>query len=79
MNKYVATFFSHFDALLFFNKLQEENITAKLTPTPRKVSASCGTAVVFEHDVIIQIADCEVEAIYIEYEGVFSMAWDCEE
>jgi hypothetical protein len=72
MNNYVATFFSHYDALTFFNFLKGKNITAKLMPVPRKVSASCGTCVSFVSDLKMDYAGYELEAIYIEAGGEFS-------
>ena len=72
MNKYVATFFSHYDALTFFDFLKGKNITAKLMPVPRKVSASCGTCVSFSTDAKIDLTGYEVEAVYIETADGFS-------
>jgi len=72
LNNYIATFYSHFDALTFFNIMKENDVTAKLSPVPRKVSASCGTCVSFVSDSIPQVQDCEIEAIYIETDGNFS-------
>ena len=71
MNSYIATFFSHYDALTFFNFLKGKNIAAKLMPVPRKVSASCGTCVSFVSDLKVDFAGYELEAIYIETEGGF--------
>jgi len=75
VNKYIATFFSHFDALTFFNLMKEKGIAAKLSPVPRKVSASCGTCVSFTTDSISTFEDCETEAIYVETDGKFSAVW----
>ena len=72
MNSYIATFFSHYDALTFFNFLKEKNIAAKLMPVPRKVSASCGTCVSFVSDLKIDFVGHELEAIYAETGGGFS-------
>ena len=72
MNSYIVTFFSHYDALTFFNFLKGNNITAKLMPVPRKVSASCGTCVSFISGSKIDFAGHELEAIYIETGGGFS-------
>ena len=72
MNKYVATFVSHYEALTFFNFLKDKNITAKLMPVPRNVSASCGTCVSFISDSEIDFTGCEIEAIYLETKNGFS-------
>ena len=66
---HIATFFSHYDALTFFNFLKERNIEAKLAPVPRKVSASCGTCVAFTSESDIDFAGCEIEAVYVKIEG----------
>ncbi|MCL2147592.1 MAG: DUF3343 domain-containing protein [Synergistaceae bacterium] len=66
MSEYVATFYSHYDALIFYNFLKENNVIAKLTPVPRKVSASCGTCVLFSSDTVIDFTGHELEALYIE-------------
>ena len=66
MNSYIATFYSHYDAMTFFNFLKDKNITAKLMPVPRKISASCGTCVSFVCDLKADFSDYEIQAIYIE-------------
>ncbi|MCL1875847.1 MAG: DUF3343 domain-containing protein [Synergistaceae bacterium] len=66
MNKYVATFHSHFGALSYYKALSARGITAKLSPVPRKVSSSCGTCVYYEHDSVVDIEDCELDDVYIE-------------
>jgi len=75
VNKYIATFFSHYDALTFFSLLKEKGIAAKVSPVPRKVSASCGTCVYFVSDSIVDFRDNEIDAIYTEEEGKFSAVW----
>jgi len=75
MRNYIATFFSHYDALNFFSMTKEKNITAKIIPVPRKVSASCGTCVSFNTDSTIDFTGYEIEAIYIETDGKYSEVW----
>lgn len=48
MAQYVATFFSHYDAITFAQNLAAKGIAAKPMPVPRRVSSSCGTGVRFE-------------------------------
>ena len=72
MNSYIATFFSHYDALTFFSFLKGKNIAAKLMPVPRKVSASCGTCVSFISDLKPDFAGYELDAIYIKTGNEFS-------
>jgi len=82
MNNYIATFFSHYDALTFFSLLKEQGLAGKLIPVPRKVSASCGTCVSYESneftsdiEFISASQECEIEAIYIETDGKFTVIW----
>lgn len=72
---YIATFFSHYDALVFFNALKAQDITAKMMPTPRKVSAACGVCVVFDGKLQVEFSGQEIEAIYSEESGSFTQVW----
>ena len=73
MNRYIATFFSHYGALSFFRALKEQGVEARLMPVPRKVSASCGTCVSYLADVEIDVSSAhELEAVYIETPDGFS-------
>jgi hypothetical protein len=69
MNNYYVTFFSHYDALVFHKFLKEKGIAAKLMPTPRKLSASCGNCVYFSvpSDVFdeIDLSGFEVGEVYV--------------
>ena len=65
MNKYIATFYSHYGAMTYNKHLIANGVTAKLMPVPRSVSASCGTCVCFEHTDPLQLDDCEMEGIYL--------------
>ena len=64
MKIYIATFFSHFGAMLYCKALQKQGIPAKLMPVPRKASASCGTCVRYEHVSAIDFEDCELDCVY---------------
>jgi len=72
MNKYFATFFSHFGAMTYCKSLTKQGIDAKLMPVPRKLSSSCGTSVYYEHTFPVDSDDCELECIYLEKNGVFA-------
>ena len=45
MNKYIATFHTHYGAIVFQKFCERENIEAKMMPVPREISASCGVCV----------------------------------
>ena len=79
MNNYIATFFSHFDALTFYSALKSKNITAKLMPVPRKLSASCGTCVFFATDLELDFENYEIEGVYTDSSGVYQKTWGCED
>jgi len=72
MNRYIATFHSHFGAMLYSKSLKKQGIAAKLMPVPRKVSSSCGTCVCYEHTSAIDLSGCELDCIYFESEDGLS-------
>jgi len=45
--KLLATFHTHYGALEFSKYCKKEGISAKMTPVPRQLSASCGVCVKF--------------------------------
>ncbi len=45
MEKYIATFYTHFAALRSFEKMTGSGISCALAPVPRFLSSSCGTCV----------------------------------
>ena len=69
MNKYLTTFFSHFGAMSYCKALKSQGIAARPMPVPRRVSASCGTCVCYEHEAVIDLDDCELDCIYVEVDG----------
>lgn len=46
--RYVATFFSHFDAVRFRRLCRERTLACELAPVPRSLSSSCGTCAYFD-------------------------------
>lgn len=68
MNEYIATFFTHYDAIIFKKTLFSKGINAVCAPVPRALSSSCGTAVLFAcncepseffFDDVEQLAKCD--------------------
>ncbi len=45
MNRYVATFHTHFAALYTFRALRGAGVPSQMAPVPRVLSSSCGTCV----------------------------------
>jgi len=70
MNRYIATFYSHFGAMSYYGSITKQGISAKLMPVPRKVSSSCGTCVSYEHPVAVDLDDCELECVYKDVDNV---------
>ena len=70
MNKYIATFYSHFGAMSYYKELSKMGISAKLMPVPRRVSSSCGTCVSYEGSSAIDVSGCELDRIYKDVDGV---------
>ena len=66
MNNYIATFFSHYDALIFCDYLRQQAIKAKMMPVPRKVNSSCGTCVAYATDLELNFDGHEIEAIFLK-------------
>lgn len=64
MNRYIATFYSHYEALKFRALLEGRGIRAKLMSVPRTVSSSCGTCCSFLSDGIDEELKNNCEAIY---------------
>ena len=71
MNKYIATFHNHSGALSYYELLKKLGITAKLTPVPRKVSASCGTGVYYEHNAVVDLNNCDLDSVYLDANNTF--------
>jgi hypothetical protein len=71
MNRYIATFYSHFGAMSYCKALRERDIAAKPAPVPRSVSSSCGTCVGYEHGSFIDLDGCELDAIFLSANNAF--------
>lgn len=44
---YIATFFTHYDAIKSVRVLKRHGVSAQLSPVPRSLSSSCGTCARF--------------------------------
>ncbi len=66
---YLATHFTHFNALRFARALNEAGLSAGLMPVPRKVSSSCGTCVRFH-------AEDYRPFLFLEPEHIFRILTD---
>lgn len=77
MNRYTATFFTHFAAQASFKKLCEGKMTARMCPVPRVLSSSCGTCVRYEaEEPAREFLHRDTEAVYLESEtGEYILLW----
>lgn len=77
MNRYTATFFTHFAAQASFKKLREGKMTARMCPVPRVLSSSCGTCVRYEaEEPARELLHRDTEAVYLESEtGEYILLW----
>ena len=50
MKEYIATFHTHLSAMRTQKTLSARGVSARLTPVPRALSASCGTCVRYSAD-----------------------------
>ena len=48
MPSYIATFYTHYDAIVYRRLLHQLGIKGEMMPVPRKLSSSCGTCVSFK-------------------------------
>jgi len=64
--EYLATFYTHYGAMLFYKHCVKEGLSAKMAPVPRELSASCGVCVRFEAASAPKSAEHEdMECCYI--------------
>ncbi|MCL2248555.1 MAG: DUF3343 domain-containing protein [Oscillospiraceae bacterium] len=62
---YLATFYTHYGAMLFHKHCKKENIRSKLAPVPRELSSSCGVCVKFESDSPPSSEQEDMERCYV--------------
>ncbi len=67
--KYLATFYSHYQALVYKKRLLTLDIEGQLKSVPRTLSSSCGTCCIYESESPINEG---VEALYKEIDGKWS-------
>ena len=77
MDKYLATFHSHFGALSYHKALEEQGIACRLMSVPRELSFSCGTCVSYEHDAAVVVDGCELDAVYVKADSTFRLTHKC--
>jgi hypothetical protein len=64
MNDYIATFHTHLSAMRTQRSLTGQGISARLSPVPRYLSASCGTCVIYRaEDACLNCMDADVERV----------------
>lgn len=77
MITYIATFFTHFDAISFAKALHKNGLDAKPMPVPRRLSSSCGTCVKFTSDASpLNYKHEGIEQIVSVSEDHYQLVWD---
>ena len=65
MERYIATFHTHFSAMRTDKNLADHGIAAQMAPVPRSLSTSCGTCIRYEADSTHrELMHEDFEAIY---------------
>jgi Protein of unknown function (DUF3343). len=64
MKEYLATFYSHYEAIKFKNRLLSEGLAGRLTSVPRSLSSSCGTCCRFSSEGVNPAWKDYSEALY---------------
>ncbi len=67
MSDYIATFFTHFDAISFRRSAEKHGLSCRLAPVPRRVSSSCGTCAMFtaDDDMISRMDFAQTEQLIV--------------
>lgn len=76
MNDYIATFHTHIAAMRTQRRLSGLGVSARLSPVPRSLSASCGTCVRYKADEArLDSMDKDVERVVrvTEQEGEYDL------
>lgn len=74
--EHIVTFYTHFAAQTFARRLKRQGLAARMMPTPRSVSASCGSCVSFmpEGDFASLLVE-DTEAVYRCEKGLYAEVW----
>ena len=76
---YIATFFSHFEAMQYKKICDKPGISARMMPVPRALSSSCGTCVRLEADSAdILPRTEETEQLACEQASGYRVFWKAE-
>lgn len=71
----VATFHNHYGAMVFKRRVAG----CTLAPVPRKLSSSCGTAAFFSSSFSEDMADENLEAVYVKEGDSFRKIYENKE
>ncbi|MEG1270595.1 MAG: DUF3343 domain-containing protein [Ruthenibacterium sp.] len=75
--QYVATFFTHYDAIVFHRLLLRQKVENTLGPVPRALSSSCGTCVRFVYSTDIHTLEhAEFEQLARDENGGYTIVFD---
>lgn len=81
MNRFTASFYTHFAAQYSFKKLSGSGLEARMCPVPRALSSSCGTCVRFAAETLdMALLHSDTEAVYLENgDGEYTAIWKNED
>ena len=64
MTEYIATFHTHLSAMRTQRALTNAGVSARISPVPRYLSASCGSCVIYSaEDAFLFCMDADVERV----------------
>ena len=65
MKEYIATYHTHFSAMMSGKKMEASGVSYSLEPVPRSLSSSCGTCIRFQaEDWKEEWMDKDCDSIY---------------
>lgn len=75
--QYLATFFTHYDAIMFHRLLAAQHVAGTLGPVPRALSSSCGTCVRFAYEADIHaLQNAEFEQLVLNENGSYTVIFN---
>lgn len=75
---YLATFHTHAGAVKFDRMLRSLNEPCELSPTPRKLSSSCGVCARFKYDNYEELTGGDLDKIYSINGVQYTLVYDSE-
>jgi hypothetical protein len=77
MLKYIATFYTHSEAVKYRRYMERESIAIELIPVPRELSSDCGIGARFslkDQDIASYVSE-DMEKIFLETEAGYELIY----